>query len=392
MSMAGAADLLIENVRAMEPGQGIVGNALKVRDGRVVRIDARMPATADRIDAAGRLLTPGLVDMHTHGIGSHSYDSGPRELAAACGMLSKYGTTTVLPTVVPRPDGEPLDALAQLAEGIDSVQAAWIPGLHLEGPFVAEAGAACATVPGDVEYLDELIDACGGRVAAVSLAPEAPNILPVIERLLERDIVAFITHTRASVQQTQAAIDAGARHATHFFDVFPVPDETEPGVRPVGAVETILADPRCTVDFVADGVHVHPVAIRAALAAKGYDGIALVTDSCVGAGLPPGEYPTPWGYPVRVAPEEGARIADPDHPLANALAGSALTMNRGIANLMQWLDLPSEQVWAMGTANPARVLGLGDVGTLRPGARADLVIWNEDLTPAATFVAGHRVH
>jgi len=385
-------DLLIENVRALQPGQGIVADVLCVRDGRIVEAGAECAETADRLDGAGRLLTPGLVDMHTHGMGLHCHDSGPEDLVAACGMLAAYGTTTVLPTVVPRPEVAQLAMLSRLAEAAATVETVRIPGLHLEGPFVAVAGAGCATVPGDVTLLDELIDACGGRVAAMSVAPEVPNILPVIERLVERGIAVFITHTRASVDQTQAAIDAGARHATHFFNVFPVPEETDPGVRPVGAVEAILADRRCTVDFIADGVHVHPVAIRAAAAAKGAEGVMLITDSNVGAGLPAGEYATPWGYPVRVAPDRGARIADPDHPFDGALAASALTMNVGIANLLQWLDLPPEQVWSMGTLNPARLLGLNDVGTLRPGARADVVIWNEDLTPAMTFVGGRRIH
>ncbi|MBI2497232.1 MAG: N-acetylglucosamine-6-phosphate deacetylase, partial [Opitutae bacterium] len=119
----------------------------------------------------------------------------------------------------------------------------------------------------------------------------------------------FITHTRASVAQTEAAIDAGAVHATHFYDVFYPPTETDPGVRPVGAVETILADPRASVDFIADGIHVHPTAIRAALAAKTFAGVTLITDSNIGAGLPAGVYDTPWGYQVRVSPEEAARHA-----------------------------------------------------------------------------------
>jgi len=212
---------------------------------------------------------------------------------------------------------------------------------------------------------------------------------------MEHRVVPFITHTRASVEQTEAAIDAGARHATHFYDVFHVPEETDPGVRPVGAVETILADPRCTVDFVCDGAHVHPMAIKCALAAKGYEGVMLITDSNVGAGLPAGIHPTPWGYDVKVAPRSGARIHDPSHKFNGALAGSALTMNVGIANLMSWLDLPAEQIWAMGTSNPARILGLSNKGVIRQGADADLVLWDQaddQLKAHQTWLAGRCVH
>jgi N-acetylglucosamine-6-phosphate deacetylase len=186
------------------------------------------------------------------------------------------------------------------------------------------------------------------------------------------------------VEQTEAALAAGASHATHFYDVFYSPAETDPGVRPVGAVEAILADPHATVDFIADGVHVHPAAIRAAVAAKTFAGVALITDSNIGAGLPPGVYDTPWGYPVRVAPETAAR-----HATKHFLAGSALTMDRGMANLLRWLPLPPEQVWAMGTLNPARIAGLHGKGRLEAGADADLVLWNDDLRPAQTWVAGN---
>jgi N-acetylglucosamine-6-phosphate deacetylase len=240
-----------------------------------------------------------------------------------------------------------------------------------------------------------LLSAADGRVAAMSLSPEVPGILPVIERLCELGIVPFITHTQATVEQTEAAIAAGAHHATHFYDVFPMPKETDPGVRPVGAVEAVLADSRCTVDFIADGVHVHPVAIKAALAAKGWQGVLLATDSNVGAGLPPGRYDSPVGGTIEIRPGDAARIHDPGAPLHGGLAGSALTMDQGIANLLGWLDLPEEQVWAMGSRNPARLLRLAGKGTLRVGADADLVLWDHSAGgPRArcTWVGGRCVY
>jgi N-acetylglucosamine-6-phosphate deacetylase len=389
--------IFINNVRIVRPGEGIAAGSLFIETGKVARIDTQgaaggLPANAsptdiDRVDGGGRLLTPGLIDIHTHGIHHYQYDAGPEHLLAAAKVLGAYGTTCVVPTLVPRADTQGLAKLERLADAVPNASGACIPGLHLEGPFVAIAGAACPTLPGDVGLLDEMIAACRGRIAVMSISPETPNILPVIGRLRERGIAAFITHTRASVEQTQAAIDAGATHATHFYDVFPVPPETEPGARPVGAVEAILADPRATVDFICDGCHVHPVAVRMALAAKGYRGVALITDSNVGAGLPPGEYDTPWGYRVRVRPGDGAR-----HVEKGWLAGSALTMNVGIANLLRWLDLPPEQVWATGTGNPARLLGLGRKGKIEVGADADLALWNDDLTPAKTWVGGRCVY
>ena len=161
-------------------------------------------------------------------------------------------------------------------------------------------------------------------------------------------------------------------------------------MRPVGAVETILADRRCTVDFVCDGVHVHPMAVKAAIAAKGHEGVILITDSNIGAGMPAGVYQTPKAGPVRVSPDNGARIDDRNHKYYGALAGSALTMDRGISNLLDWIDLPDAKVWAMGTSNPARLLGLPDKGVIRAGADADLVLWQEEVIGEQKMAKGRK--
>ena len=383
---------VISNVRLVFPGEKIRNGSLVFEQDRIAAICPEpCPTDAEMVDGAGGWLTPGLIDLHTHGVGRFSYGGVPEDLVAGVACLARYGTTTVFPTLVPRRTPDVLDRLRQAADALDLVRGARAPGLHLEGPFTALPGAGCDVVPGDLGFLQELLDACRGRVSIMSLSPDTPNIIPVIERLCELGIVPFVTHTRADVSQTQAAIEAGARHATHFYDVFPPPPEREPGARPAGVVETFLADERTTVDFIADGCHVDPVVIRMAARAKGAGGVILITDSNIGAGLPPGEYATPMGFPVRVEPGNGARIADPQHELFGALAGSALTMDVGMANLLQWLDLPAEQVWAMGTANPARVARLPHAGRLAVGAWADLVLWNRDLRPVRTWVAGRQV-
>jgi N-acetylglucosamine-6-phosphate deacetylase len=386
--------LWFENVRSIRPGEEIAPGRLLVEDGTIARVNPpadACPPDATRIDGGGRLLGPGLIDLHTHGIAHYQFDSGPESLAAGAKILPSFGVTCMAATIVPKARPDLLEHLATIADALPGMEGAQVPGLHLEGPFVALPGAGCDTVPGDVGFLGELLGACRGRVLAMSISPDTPNILPVIERLHELGIAIFITHTAANAEQAQAAIDAGAHHATHFYDVFPLPEQTEPGVRPVGMLEAIYANPSVTVDFIADGVHVHPLAIRAALAAKGFQGISLITDSNIGAGLPEGLYDTPWGYPVYVKPGNGARIAG-DHPHKGVLAGSALTMNVGIANLLDWLKLPPAQVWAMGTANPARCVGLTRKGLIADGMDADLVLWNDDLTPAGTWVMGKQVY
>jgi N-acetylglucosamine-6-phosphate deacetylase len=387
------SSLHIRNVRLVNPGREVTTGDVLVQRGRIVSVGevprvaaanaARSDEQVELVDGRNRLLTPGLIDIHTHGVLHSLYETGPEGVRSAARALGRFGVTTVVPTIIPQMKEGWAEQLDAIAEAISSVREVNIPGLHLEGPFMAIGGAACPTLAGDIDLLERLLAACRDRVVIMSLSPDAPNILPVIRRLRDRKIATFITHTRASVEQTDEALAAGATHATHFYDVFHAPPETDPGVRPVGVVEAVLANRRVTVDFIADGVHVHPTAIRAAVAAKTFAGVVLITDSNIGAGLGPGVYDTPWGYQVRVRPADGAR-----HVTKNTLAGSALTMDRGMANLLTWLDLPPEQIWAMGTLNPARVLGLDRKGRLEPGADADLVLWEDDLRPARTWVAG----
>lgn len=380
------------DITILHPGKGLQTGRLEVENGIIVKTSASFLPEKD--EPGEYILTPGLIDVHTHGIGSSAYGQSAEMLHASVEHLLNHGTTTVFPTIVPDVASKKgFEQISDIASELSNVANINMPALHLEGPFMAVSGAACTTMTGDIKLLDDLIAAAENRVAIMSLAPEVTNIIPVIERLVERGIVPFLTHTQASVEETERAIAAGARHATHFYDVFPVPPATDGGVRPVGAVEAILADDRCSVDFIADGVHVHPAAIRMALKAKGWKQILLITDSNIGAGLPSGTYPTPWGYSIKVDKHQGARVADAGHPKHGRLAGSALTMDEGINNLWRWLDLSPAQVFAAATLNPADILGLNK-GRLTVGYDADLVLWKkcgENYVPSHVWVAGKQI-
>jgi N-acetylglucosamine-6-phosphate deacetylase len=392
------AATLIENALLLRPAHSVRPGSVLLNEGKIAAIDPQPMQDGDsweRVDAQGALLTPGLIDLHCHGVEHCLFERDPAEIIEASLALPRYGTTCILPTLYSVLNRKSLALIERLADALPLASGCATPGFHMEGPFLALTGAGGETVPGDLGLLKELLAAARGRVLAMSVSPDAPQVLPIIEHLCDLQIAVFMTHTRASVNETQAAIDAGARHATHFYDVFPVPHETDAGVRPVGAVETILADARCSVDFICDGVHVHPMAIKAALAAKGPSKVVAITDSNVGAGLGEGVYDTPWGYPIEVRQRDAARVADKQHPKYGFLAGSALTMDRAMANLVEWLDLPLEQIWAMGTANPAAVAGLGSKGVLREGADADLVLWrqySDGWRAEMTWVAGQCVY
>jgi N-acetylglucosamine-6-phosphate deacetylase len=380
--------LYIHNVRLVRPGESISTGSALIRHGRIEALDGPAPDGAVLLDGEGRLLSPGLIDLHTHGVGQFLYERSPEDILSASEFLPQFGTTCAMPTLYRVFDRGSLGHLAKLAAALEGARGTRFPGFHLEGPFLALPGAGAQCIPGDLALLDDLLSACDGKALAMSVSPDTPEIIPVIERLVEKGVVPLITHTRATVEQTCLAIDAGAIHGTHFYDVFPLPKESDGGVRACGAVESLLADSRCSVDFIADGVHVHPMAIRCALAAKGFEKVLLISDSNIGAGLPEGIHDTPWGFTVHVQEGRGARVADVDNPKFGTLAGSALTMDAGIRNLHDWLDIPSEQVWAMGTLNVATLFGLKDLGRMSTGAAADLVLWEDDLTVRKTWIRG----
>ena len=391
-------DLLIMNVQILGLTDDQKQHSVLIQDGRIVLFDptpGQFDSGMTQVDGGGRLLTAGLIDLHIHGIEKWLFESGPNALVQGVNALAKYGVTTVLPTLYRVMSEDQFEVLSTLSDALDNSLDVNVPGFHLEGPFLKLAGAGAQTHDGDVAYLDRLIEAAQGKISAMSISPDTPGVLPVIRHLVKQGFVVFMTHTQADVDQTLAAIDAGARHATHFYDVFPAPEITEAGVRPVGCVETILADRNVSVDFIADGVHAHPMAIKMALAAKGNDGVILITDANIGAGLGEGVYDTPWGFAVRVHEGDAARIELPGESRHGSLAGSALTMPQGIANLRRWLDVPEDQVWAMGSRNPARRMGWENKGVLALGADADLVIWDDDeqgLRPNKTVVGGRLIY
>ena len=389
---------IIRNVSVLEPGIGIVGGSFRIDGGTVAAIDP--PSTenaAECVDGGGRLLTPGLIDVHIHGIGGRLFEDGPEDLSRALHELPRFGVTCVAPTLYRALRKNQHPDLQTLAWALNAHEpgAATSPGFHLEGPFLKLPGAGAHTYAGDPSYMETVLDLMEGRIAAVSISPDTDNILPVIELLHAKKIPVFITHTRASVEQTEAAIEAGARHATHFYDVFPLPEETDEGVRPCGAVEAILADPRVTVDFIGDGVHVHPVAIRMALATKGPEGVALITDANLGAGLPDGRYETSMGHAIRNRANDAARIDAPGSAMHGVLAGSSLTIDAGVNNWIACLNRPESEIWTMATKTPARILGLPAKGTLQPGSDADFVLWDRTETGyrvAQTWIGGAPVY
>ena len=392
-------DLIIDHACVVAENAILPDSAVEIGGGRILRVrpadgDGSVPAGAARVDAGGRFLAPGFIDLHIHGLHQHLVNHNPADLAAAAAILPRYGVTGFLPTVCPLPPGRDAAALRALAEAASGAAGARVLGFHLEGPFLTLTGAISkdSLGPADPARVDALMAAAAPFPAIFSIAPDMPGIEPLIRRMARSGAPVFMTHTAATVAETQRAIAAGACHATHFYDVFPVPPVTEGGVRPCGAVEAILAAPRVSVDFILDGVHVDPVAVQMALQCKGPDRVCLITDAMVGTGLPPGRYSFGGQEVIFAEPGAPARLVGSPTHKGGGLSGSGLTLNLAVRNAVQMAGTSLPQAVRMASANPAQVLGLaGSKGRLLPGYDADLVLFDEAFGVQQTWIAGASV-
>jgi N-acetylglucosamine-6-phosphate deacetylase len=388
---------LIENCRVVSRTTIQNDRAVLCQNGRIEAILSESEASAcvadARFDAGGRFLAPGLIDLHCHGAMNQAIDSGPEAMARLCRILPRFGVTGFLPTLTPGSADDAAEVKRLADYGRQTYAGTAVLGFFLEGHYLALAGAI-SNIPHvySAAIVAAQIAALQPYPVIFGISPELAGIEALLPAMTPGGRPAFITHTQANVARTEQAIALGARHATHFYDVFPYPGEQEPGVRGCGAVEAILASPLSSVDFILDGEHVDPVAVRMALQALGPDRVCLVTDANVNAGLPPGVYDGLGGQSITVAyPGAPARLG-PGSSLPGVLSGSGLTMDLAVRNAVAWLGVDLPQAIAMASANPARVLGLDRVkGTLAPGYDADLILLDEQLRVTDCWIGGRHV-
>jgi N-acetylglucosamine-6-phosphate deacetylase len=344
------------------------------------------------IDAAGNYLAPGFIDMHFHGVHKYLMDSGPEHFEAITRILPQYGVTGILPCISPRPKGEDATYAAELAK----VKSAGchVFGFHFEGPFLKLTGALPKEAVGQYEpdRVRALINSAKPYNSVFSISPDFDRIVDLLPIMTANNMPAFITHTQASVEQTLEALAAGACHATHFYDVFPIPEEYEPGARSCGAVEAILADPTVSVDFILDGEHVKPISVQMALQCKGPDRVCLITDSNIGAGLPPGRYKF-FDYEIEYAYQGGPARMTENTIWPGGLCGSGLTMDLAVRNAVKMLGVDVPLAVRMASTNPAKVLGVDSTkGKIATEYDADLVLLDKSLTVQKTWITGQSVY
>src|SRR5215207_896699 len=308
---------MLAGARMVTP-DGIVDGWVDVDGRRITALGAGdPPRPADR-DLGRRWVVPGFVDMHVHGGARAAYMSGDQDEAVLVADLHRrHGTTTTMASLVTGDEAALTRIVTSLAELVDD---GLVAGIHLEGPFLAEArcGAHDPALLREPEpaLVERLLQAGHGTIRMMTLAAELPYADDAVRRVVGAGARAAVGHTVATYAQSRQAIEAGATVATHLFNAMRPLHHREPG-----PVPALLEDDRTTVELVCDGAHVHPAAVRLAMRAAGAGRIALVTDAMAAAGAVDGDYVL---GKLAVQVRDGvARLADTE-----TIAGSTLTMDR----------------------------------------------------------------
>jgi len=370
-----AADRIVTPARVFAPGW------LLVDGDRIAELGPGDPPRPPDVALPGATVVPGFVDAHAHGGGGGSFDGGSLDDATiAVRAHLRHGTTSMMASLVTAEHASLVTSVDRLATLVDD---GLIAGIHLEGPWLSplHAGAhdpdlLVEATPGEV---DALLGAGRGHVRMVTLAPERPGGLEAIRRLTAAGVTSAIGHTDATYDQARAALDAGATVGTHLFNAMRGLHHREPG--PVAA---LLEHPDAYVELVADGVHVHPAALRVAAGAKPHLAV-LITDAMAAAAAADGDYRL--GRLVVEVRDGVARLAD-----GGAIAGSTLTMSAAVRYAVREIGLPIEEAVRAATATPAAMLKLDRVGALLPGYRADLVALDDDLDVRRVLHRGQWVN
>lgn len=325
------------------------------------------------------VISAGLIDLQVNGGNGFEIGDDPASLDAVSTWLPETGVTSWLPTVVTAPAAF-YPGVFEAWQEIDPHVGATPVGYHLEGPFLSPQKKGAHQLQYIEAADDSIIDLWleQSSIRLVTLAPEREGGPDRIEKLTANSIVVSLGHTNATYEQFRAGVDAGATKATHLFNTMPNIHHRDPG-----AMIATMNDDRVTAGLIPDGIHTHPAMVRLAIRAKGIDHVAIVSDMMSAAGLQRGTYGI-GGQEVLVD-DASARLND------GTLAGSILTMDQAVRNLVAWSDASTGEALHMCTAVPARVIGETDRGVLRAGAIADLTIWNADLQVTETIVNGVTV-
>jgi len=379
--------LLFKNCRLYNAPQDAPSISVLIQDGKIAKLDSPdLMANADQIiEAEGRCLAPGFIEVHIQGAGGADVlDNTEQALSTLAQTCARFGMTSYLATTVYKPD-QNNDHLSLAANNVgQDLGGATLLGIHLEGPFIAQVKRGmiqpdCLCMP-DSATLDKINDLCQGHLAMMTIASELPGALPLIESLEKHNTIASLGHTNATYEQTLDGFNAGIHHVTHLFNAMRSLHHRDPG--PLAA---IFNHDSVTAQIIPDGVHVEPAVLQLALSHLGYDRVVLITDGMQALGLPEGPYV--YNDLDYISSGGTARYHD------GTLIGTAVGLSDLVKRTMTLTGCPLQAAIDMVTKNPARLLGLEHKkGAIKVGMDADLVLLNQDLSVYKTCVAGKIVY
>jgi len=370
--------------RLYSPIEQVENPLMTVEDGRIVEVSSqleRQPDAAPQVDFGDAVLAPGFFDIHIHGgAGIDAMQAPAADVARLGKFLASRGVTAYFPTTVAAPLDATCAALGRLADAIDAAAnangdsgPARPVGIHLEGPFLSHKRRGVHPpenlVEPTVAIFDRLWQAARGHLRMMTIAPELPGAIEVIAEAARRSVCVSLGHSDAQLPAALEGVKNGARHATHTFNAMRPLDHRDPGI-----IGEVLSDSSLTADIIADGIHVAPEVVKLFLLAKGIEKSVLITDAISATGMPDGRYRL---GPIQVDVKDGKCTS------GNSLAGSVLTMDRAVRNIMRFAGWSLRDAVRAATFNPALAVGMsGERGLLVAGARADFVV----LTPAGDVV------
>jgi N-acetylglucosamine-6-phosphate deacetylase len=377
----------ITAAQLLTPTEQIPSPVVLVEDGYVARIGSReaveTPANATVLEFPSAVLAPGFIDIHIHGSAGYDVMQGEQKgFEKMAIFLAHRGVTSFLATTVTAERSALLTAVERLAEQIQNWPAdspmATPFGIHMEGPWISKV--RCGVHPTSaienpsIEMFDRYYRAANGYLRLVTIAPELPGATEVIREAVKRGVRVSLGHTDGELRDADTAIQAGATHATHTFNAMRPLNHRDPGV-----LGRVLESNAITAEIIADGVHVDPVVVDLFLRCKGGNQAVLVTDATSAAGMPDGKYKL-GTFEVTV---KGDRCE-----LNGNLAGSVLTLDRAVRNVMRYSGCTLGESVQLATANPARVAGESKRGVICAGARADITVLSPKGEVMECFAAG----
>lgn len=373
--------MLLIHANYLDEDFRLVQGDIEIEDGKILRVGKDLPRKEEdlAVDCAGSYtVVPGFVDVHIHGCaGADTCDATREALEAMAAFLLAHGVTSFCPTTMTTSRETIQAALLAAKDMMDHPMegGARVVGVNMEGPFIAKERKGAQKeediLPPDFPLFQRFYEESGGIVRLVDVAPEQPGGLDFVEKASQLCTVS-IAHTTADYNQAKAAFDKGVTHATHLFNAMSGLHHRKPGV--VGAV---FDDSRVRGELICDGFHIHPAVLRAAFRLLG-DRALIVSDSMRANGMPEGDAFDLGGQMVTV--HQGKALL-PD----GTIAGSVTNLHQEIKNLVSF-GVPFEQAVKAATLLPARAIGLdGEIGSIAPGKRADLVVLDENLDIAAVY-------